>query len=968
MKKPRTHAKKALMLLLGLLVAVRARRGGNRGYLTAYACEGTQLNISCETGRQIHLIRANYGRFSITICNEQGSLDWSVNCASLPSSYQAIKESCGMKQACVVPASSTIFGDPCPRTRKYLEAHYKCIAESTTVSTTTTSTTTSTTIANRPPIIIPVTHSFRPVIPLFHSSTTSSTENTPSFKSISTTASTGMGASPPSVSGSESSSKSPLDIYPDNDREGMYNPSRSVETTDPSLNSCPPTVSRNISWSWTRGGQDAIEPCPRGSIGRAKWFCVDAVSTVYWSGTSPDLSECQSPWAESLEGRIDGGESVVSIGTELAVIIRTKPLYGGDITQTLTILHRLVSRMEDRVQDIVDDKQKYRVILEMLHSVQSVASSLLEDFQHQAWRDMSILQQRFAASALIQRLEQNTWLLANTHSFGKRWSHAEKNILVSIRLVETWSITTVKFPQKEDVEETSWALIQDIIVLSAPALVGSGRNGFVKIIFVAYKNVQDFLTLGEIHPVSTNTDDSQNSMAVNTTQIINSHVLSASIDRYRMVQLHQPVTVILKHLQEENVTNPQCVYWEFNTRRWSSDGCWITQTNKSHTGCSCNHLTNFALVMDVSPAEVNVDDIPYIQIVTIIGCGVAIFFLLVTFVTLHLVRGLKDDRHVIHKNMCFCLIVSEVTFVGGIDYVMSRIICGVVAGLLHYFFLASFIWMFLETFQLLLMALERKDCSDSARRRWRWYCFSGYSVPIIAVSVCAIVDPESYGTKSYCWLEIDNYFIFGFVGPALACILMSIIFLCIVSAKIFRKIESSISCKSKEQSKLTNLRSCCQQCVCMLILLILTWGSAQWFLLWKTSLTVYLFTALNSLQGLLMFVLLCLRNPKVRKGLKKAHCCSQWLTECCRKPQNSQSNLYIHTNGLMILPQPSAISGHHIVGTHVLPTPSTVSSLSAAGPRVMEDNKKWTAGKTDRYFGCYYTRPPAYPHGRISIS
>jgi len=33
---------------------------------------------------------------------------------------------------------------------------------------------------------------------------------------------------------------------------------------------------------------------------------------------------------------------------------------------------------------------------------------------------------------------------------------------------------------------------------------------------------------------------------------------------------------------------------------WSSDGCWLLEHNKSHTLCNCNHLTSFALLMDIN--------------------------------------------------------------------------------------------------------------------------------------------------------------------------------------------------------------------------------------------------------------------------------------------------------------------------------------------------------------------------------
>ena len=51
-------------------------------YKTAYRCEDEELHISCDSGETISVIRANYGRFSIAICNKHGFTDWSVNCMS----------------------------------------------------------------------------------------------------------------------------------------------------------------------------------------------------------------------------------------------------------------------------------------------------------------------------------------------------------------------------------------------------------------------------------------------------------------------------------------------------------------------------------------------------------------------------------------------------------------------------------------------------------------------------------------------------------------------------------------------------------------------------------------------------------------------------------------------------------------------------------------------------------------------
>ena len=59
-------------------------------------------------------------------------------------------------------------------------------------------------------------------------------------------------------------------------------------------------------------------------------------------------------------------------------------------------------------------------------------------------------------------------------------------------------------------------------------------------------------------------------------------------------------------------------------------------------------------------------------------------------------RFSQSDRNSIHKNLCICLLIGEVVFLAGIGQTQHRVMCGVIAGLLHYFFLAAFAWMFFE--------------------------------------------------------------------------------------------------------------------------------------------------------------------------------------------------------------------------------------------------------------------------------
>lgn len=77
---------------------------------------------------------------------------------------------------------------------------------------------------------------------------------------------------------------------------------------------------------------------------------------------------------------------------------------------------------------------------------------------------------------------------------------------------------------------------------------------------------------------------------------------------------------------------------------------------------------------------------------------------------------------------------------------------------------------FIAGFQLYVMLIEVFEAEKS---RIRWYYLVAYGVPFLIVAISAIIDPFSYGTDQHCWLRADNFFIFSFVGPVIAVILVS---------------------------------------------------------------------------------------------------------------------------------------------------------------------------------------------------
>lgn len=100
---------------------------GGRRLVTLYQCEGEQITLACARGT-INIVRANFGRFSIAVCNQHGQTNWTTDCAS-PHTATTITKMCEKLQTCVVSVNPDTLGDACPHTPKYLEVHYFCQEE-----------------------------------------------------------------------------------------------------------------------------------------------------------------------------------------------------------------------------------------------------------------------------------------------------------------------------------------------------------------------------------------------------------------------------------------------------------------------------------------------------------------------------------------------------------------------------------------------------------------------------------------------------------------------------------------------------------------------------------------------------------------------------------------------------------------------------------------------------------------------
>ena len=112
-------------------------------------------------------------------------------------------------------------------------------------------------------------------------------------------------------------------------------------------------------------------------------------------------------------------------------------------------------------------------------------------------------------------------------------------------------------------------------------------------------------------------------------------------------------------------------------------------------------------------------------------------------------RSLFNDGSYIHVNLCINLAISQIMYVAGIDKSdptssVAPLHCQVVAVLLHYFILVSFMWMLMEGAFLLitLLMLRKRQMKISLLL----FTLISYSLPLIYVGLLTV--PLGYGLSS----------------------------------------------------------------------------------------------------------------------------------------------------------------------------------------------------------------------------
>nr|XP_033812688.1 adhesion G-protein coupled receptor D1 isoform X3 [Geotrypetes seraphini] len=336
------------------------------------------------------------------------------------------------------------------------------------------------------------------------------------------------------------------------------------------------------------------------------------------------------------------------------------------------------------------------------------------------------------------------------------------------------------------------------------------------------------------------------------------------------------VTIHLKHLlhhkkygqaaNQSNIVFLYCAFLDFSsgTGIWSNEGCIRTSGNLNYSVCRCNHLTNFAILMQVVPVELSRTHQVALSSISYIGCSLSIFCLtitLVTFAILSSVSTIRNQRYHIHANLSFAILVAQILLLISFRFEPGTVPCKILAMLLHFFFLSAFAWMLVEGLHLYSMVIKVFGSEES---KLIYYYGIGWGSALVICVVSVTSASSSYGEGGNCWLSLEKGAIWAFVAPALCVIVVNIGILVAVT-----RIISRISADNYKVHGDANAFKLTAKAVAVLLPIL---GSSWIFGVLAVNdhaiIFQYMFAIFNSLQGFFIFLFHCLLNSEVRAAFK----------------------------------------------------------------------------------------------------
>ncbi|XP_069108796.1 uncharacterized protein [Argopecten irradians] len=323
-----------------------------------------------------------------------------------------------------------------------------------------------------------------------------------------------------------------------------------------------------------------------------------------------------------------------------------------------------------------------------------------------------------------------------------------------------------------------------------------------------------------------------------------------------------------------------CGFWEYtkndNSGGWSTEGCRLLKRDGDRSICVCDHLTNFAILIDFEgQGSYDEDHKLALSVISVIGLVLSIIGLSFTILCFIIFKSLRKTRgQKVLFQLAIAMLCSWVVFLAGIEQTSSYNGCIAVAILLHYLILVTFMWLLVEGFLQYLRFV--KVLGTYIPKFMLKASICAWGLPLIPVIVVCAIDYRLYdGGIYYCWMSLQPFY-YAFALPVGLVILINIVVFVLVIVNILRRPEGLHSNQSERKRAVMNFWAAFS----IFVLLGITWIFGYLAIEDARIPFQYIFTLCNAFQGFFIFLLFITRDPHVRK---------QWKDLCCKPPAQKGS-------------------------------------------------------------------------------
>ncbi|XP_065909619.1 uncharacterized protein [Dysidea avara] len=623
-----------------------------------------------------------------------------------------------------------------------------------------------------------------------------------------------------------------------------------------------------IFWSSTRANTTVTTACPS-AVGNATRLCSDGK----WD--NPVVIHCVSDRYNDLRNVMLQMVAILANRSYLTVSelyhltanlsrISNRTAEGtsefpSDLLIATSVLKFSVNAIEDNTE-----------ILSSQNTLQNIAdsfSNIISPTNAVGWKQLQEVDHN-QSQILLKSSEKFGLLLAvNLDEVGSSVTIESENIVTRAELSGDNNGKDIYFPDAKQHHFNTSILIPASFIHQQSVTTGIDP---VPVVSIVYKNIGNILPNGDnissnIRPVSEVISSQVTNSSVSTTSPSNAVQL---IFQYNIGNSTNISSVAVK-----------CGYWNFSLHEgrggWDTEGVTTISVTNNTITCNSSHLTSFAVLVDVSGGhkDISKEERSILSLVSYVGCGVSIICLLVaiTILVYYSKTLTKGIHNFVHINLSVALLLALAIFVGGIETAKDfKYACKVVAALLHYFFTAVFTWMLCEGIMLYFLLVKVFN-TGLGQKKW-FYLAIGWGIPLLIVAITGGVAYDQYGHDEFCWIKTDKGTIWSFVAPMLAVIIVNIIFLLMALSALYDSQKQRMSLNAL--SRLRMVKNILKATSVLLPLLGFTWVFGILAVNQETSVFAWIFTVLNSLQGLFILFFHVIRNEKIWEkitGNKNSH-------------------------------------------------------------------------------------------------